>query len=198
MFKYYSFMAKFKPYNVDRKLNIKLDINHIISDGHLCKQIEHIVFALDTSKLEDNYSPIGQNALHPKMMLSIVFYGYATGVRSGRKLSTACQENLPFIYLSKGYFPKKTVLNEFRRKNYMYFHDLFVQVLNMANQQGIGDFTCSIVDGTKIGANSSKKRTKNKEQFGKWKTSLLEDISEIEKELSEGQMSLGEKGIKKN
>lgn len=192
-------MAKFKPYNVNRKLNIKLDINHIINDDHLCKQIEHIVFTLDTSNLEDNYSPIGQNALHPKMMLSIVFYGYAIGVRSGRKLATSCQENLPFIYLSKGYFPKKTVLNEFRRKNYLYFHDLFVQVLKIAVQQGIGDFTFSIGDGTKIEANSSKHRTKNKDQFDKWRASLLEDISEIEKELLEEKMSLYEDGqAKKN
>ncbi len=191
-------MAKFKPYNLNRKLNIKLDINHIINDDHLCKQIEHIVFTLDTSKLEDNYSPVGQNALHPKMMLSIVFYGYAIGVRSGRKLATSCQENLPFIYLSKGYFPKKTVLNEFRRKNYLHFHDLFVQVLNTTSQQGIGDFTFSMADGTKIRANSSKGRTKSKEQFGKWKASLLEDISEIEKELSEEKMNLEEEGIKKN
>ena len=192
-------MAKFKPYNAERKLNIKLDINHIISDGHLCKQIERIVALLDTAKLEDNYSPVGQNALHPKMMLSIVFYGYATGIRSGRKLSTSCKENLPFIYLSKGYFPKKTALNEFRRKNYLYFHDLFVQVLKIASQQGIGDFTFSMADGTKIGANSSKHRTKNKEQFDKWGASLLEDISEIEKELSEEKMNLEEEErLKKN
>lgn len=92
-------MAKFKPYNVNRKLNIKLDIDHIVNNDHLCKQIEHIVSALDTSGLEDNYSSVGQNALHPRMMLSIVFYGYAIGVRSGRKLATSCQENLPFIYL---------------------------------------------------------------------------------------------------
>lgn len=190
-------MAKFKPYNVDRKLNINLDINHIISNTHLCKQIECIVSSLDTSEIEDTYSPIGQNGLHPKMMLSIIFYGYATGIRSGRKLSTSCQENLPFIYLSKGYFPKKTVLNEFRRKNYLYFHDLFVQVLKIADQQGIGDFTFSIGDGTKIEANSSKHRTKNKEQFGKWRASLLEDISEIEKELLEEKMSLDEENLAK-
>jgi len=89
-------------------------------------------------------------------------------------------------------------LNEFRRKNYLYFHDLFVQVLKIAGQQGIGDFTFSIADGTKIGANSSKGRSKNKEQFGKWEASLLEDISEIEKELSEEKMGLGEEGLKKN
>jgi transposase len=191
-------MAKFKPYNLNRKLNIKLDIDHIIGEDHLCKQIEYIVSGLDTSKIEGGYSPVGQNALHPKMMLGIVFYGYAVGVRSGRKLAISCQENLPFIYLSKGYFPQKTVLNEFRRKNYLYFNDLFVQVLKMAGQQGLGDFAFSIGDGTKIGANSSKRRTKNKEQFGKWKASLLEDILEIEKELSEEETGLGKEGIKKN
>lgn len=68
----------------------------------------------------------------------------------------------------------------------------------MASQQGIGDFTFSMADGTKIGANSSKRQTKTKEQFGKWKASLLEDILEIEKELLEEKINLEDEGVKKN
>lgn len=191
-------MAKFKTYRTNQSLNIKLDINNIIDSGHLCKKIEHIVSKLDTSKIEESYSFIGQNALHPKMMLSTIFYAYAVGIRSGRKLATACQENLPFIYLTKGYYPQKTSFNDFREKNYMHFQDLFAQVFQIAEQQGIGDFSLSIADGTKIEANSSKKRSKNKEQFEKWQASLLKDISEIEEELLEEQGRLDGEILKKN
>lgn len=192
-------MAKFKSYNIKRELRLKLDINAVIGENHLCKRIEQIVSTLDTSSIEKNYSSIGQNALHPKMMLSIIFYGYARGIRSGRKLAIACEENLPYIYLSKGYYPKKTALNEFRRKNYLHFHDLFVQVIKLAEQEGLGDFSFSMGDGTKLGSNSAKRRTKNKEQFSKWQKALLDDIADIEKELlKEEKNSASTEEIEKN
>lgn len=192
-------VKKFKSYTIDRSINIKIDLNSVISEDHLCKFIERIVSTLDTSSIEANYSSIGQNALHPKMMLSIIFYGYTKGIRSGRKLSLACKEDLAYIYLSKGYYPQKTALNEFRRKNYRHFPDLFTQVVQIAQQTDIGDFSFSIADGSKLDANSSKRRTKGIEQFSKWQDVLLEDIAEIEQELSDGKMSSKSKEqVKKN
>jgi len=47
------------------------------------------------------------------------------------------------------------------------------------------DTDLSIVDGSKIGANSSKRATKTAEQYEKWKTHLLEDIASLETELEQ-------------
>lgn len=192
-------MGKFKSYNIDRDINVKIDLNSMIDEDHLCKHIERIVSTLDTSSIESNYSSIGRNALHPKMMLSIIFYGYTQGIRSGRKLSLACKENLCYIYLSKGYYPKKTALNEFRRKNYCHFLDLFTQVVQITQQTDIGDFSFCIADGSKMDASSSKHRTKNIKQFSKWQETLLGDIAEIEQELSDEKIDLESKEkVKKN
>jgi len=76
--------------------------------------------------MEAKYSELGQNALHPKLMLCIIFLGYMVGIRSGRKLAQACGEQLPFIYLSKGYHPKQSSINDFRKDNYTHFEDLFL------------------------------------------------------------------------
>ena len=178
-------MATFKKYETGHAHGVVIDVGSYLAEGHLCKQVEKIVTKLDTSAIEAAYSERGQNALHPKLMLSVIFYGYMEGIRSGRKLAKACAENLVFIYLSKGYQPKKSAINDFRKQHYIHFSALFLQVLAKCDEAGLVDASVSIVDGSKIGANSSKKRTKTKEQFEKWQQCLLEDIAALEKEASD-------------
>lgn len=172
-------MAKFKKYEGASDYSLQIKLEDYLSTDHLCKQIERIVMDLDTSSIEANYSNRGQNAFHPKMLLSIIFYGYATGIRSGRKLSTACLESLPFIYLSRGYQVSKSVINDFRKLNYNHFSNLFEQVLQRCILENMADSSLSIVDGSKIGANSSKKRTKNKEQYEQWQQFLEQDLQSL-------------------
>jgi len=185
-------MAKFKKYEIGSDHMEVIELSHYLAEDHLCKQIEKIVSSLDTSSMEAKYSEFGQNALHPKLLLSIIFYGYTVGIRSGRKLSEACQEQLPFIYLSKSYRPKKSCINDFRKDNYTHFSALFVQVLKKCQESGLGDTSFSIVDGSKVEANSSMRRTKTKEQYEKWQQSLLDDIACLEQELSDSEQ------VKKN
>ena len=185
-------MSKFKTYKIGSDYDMVISLGDYLSADHLCKRLEKIVSTLDTSAIEGSYSDLGQNALHPKLMLSILFYGYAVGMRSGRKLATACQEQLPFIYLSKSYGPKKSCINDFRKEHYPHFRDLFAQVLKACQDWGLGDASLSIVDGTKQGANSSKRRTKTKAQYEKWQETLEQDIACLEAELSE------EQAVKKN
>ncbi len=46
-------MRKFKFYKSGKDINIKLDINQLIDEDHLCRFIEHIVSTtLDTSRIE--------------------------------------------------------------------------------------------------------------------------------------------------
>ena len=173
-------MATFKKYDIGEESSVVLDLANYLSSDHLCKQIEQIVSDLDTSSIEEQYSDLGQHALHPKLLLSVLFYGYATGVRSGRRLSIACRENLPFIYLSKGYFPGKSVINDFRKDNHQHFSGLFVQVLAKCMELGLGDPKISINDGSKISAHSSKRRTKDLAGFEKWRQTLQVDIASLE------------------
>jgi transposase len=174
-------MSTFKKYEIGENYKVVLDLGIHLAKTHLSKQIEKIVFDLDTSKLESKYSSIGQNALHPKLMLSVIFYGYTQGIRTGRKLATACEENLAFIYLSKSYAPKKSAINDFRKDNYVHFFDLFLQVLNKCIEAGLADPSTSIVDGSKLESNSAKGRTKTQEKYEQWQEYLLQDIASLEK-----------------
>lgn len=172
-------MATFKKYDIGENYSVVLDLGSHLKADHLCKRVESIVSDLDTSEFEAAYKSIGQNAFPPKLMLSIIFYGYAIGIRSGRKLATACEESIPFIYLSKGYFPKKSAINDFRKANYPYFSDLFMQVLKKCMDADLADPSLSMIDGSKVESDSSKSRTKTKEKYEKWQNHLQEDIASL-------------------
>lgn len=177
-------MATFKKYDIGEEISVQINLSNYLPTDHMCRQIEKIVSELKLDIIESTYSGIGQNAYHPKMLLSLIFYGYAVGIRSGRKLSKACKEDLAFMYLSKGYQISKSVINDFRKANYSHFTNLFNQVLQKCMAVGLADPTLSIVDGSKIRANSSKKATKTQEKYEKWRTFLLEDIASLEQEIA--------------
>lgn len=177
-------MVTFKKYDIGEEISLQINLSDYLPADHLCKGIEKLTSELDISFIESTYSDYGQNAYHPMMLLSIIFYGYTIGIRSGRKLSTACKENLAFIYLSKGHQPCKSVINDFRKANYQHFSNLFNQVLQKCMSKGMGNPDLSIIDGSKMRANSAKKNTKTKEQYEKWQKHLSVDIASLEQAVS--------------
>jgi len=180
-------MGTFKKYDIGEEVSVQINLSDYLSPAHLCKEIEKITSELDISFIESTYSSLGQKAYHPMMLLSIIFYGYTIGIRSGRRLSTACKENLAFIYLSKGHQPCKSVINDFRKANYQHFSNLFNQVLKKCMSAGLGNPELSIVDGSKMRANSAKKNTKTKEQYEKWQKHLSADIASLEQAVSNAE-----------
>ena len=98
-------MAGFKPYKVNQMILLPSSIHDFVPEGHLTKVINRIVEQLDTTAIEDKYSELGQNTYHPKIMLKLLFYGYAVGERSGRKISGRCETDTAYMYLSQMYKP---------------------------------------------------------------------------------------------
>lgn len=194
-------MAKFKQYKIGLEDKMTIDILSLLPKDHLAFFVEQQVSLLDTQVIESKYSKLGQGAYHPKMMLSVLFLGYMLGIRSGRKLAQACRENIGFIYLSKGYYPQKTSINEFRRIHVDHFDNLFKQVLGLfdleeASKKGL-DASTSIFDGSKIRANASKYQTRDKSTYERWLNYLSEDIAEIREELAKQKTEELEKELSK-
>ena len=96
-------MAKFKPYRVEQLMLFPNSIKDYVSEKHLARLIDEVVEQLDTSAIETKYSESGQNTYHPKIMIKLLFYGYAIGERSGRKISLKSETDTAFIYLAQMY-----------------------------------------------------------------------------------------------
>lgn len=178
-------MKKFKFYDSKTCPPLPIDVSTFLPPNHLARFVEEVVEKLDTKKIESNYSRLGQNAFHPKMILSIIFYGYMIGIRSSRSLEDACLTNMPFYYLSRGYKPKKSVLNNFRLAHYKKFKHWFIQILELANEEGILDVSTSIADGTKLRANASKSKSRPLSKYEGYLIHLEKDIDDIKLEIKE-------------
>ena len=71
----------------DRKTDYLLppSVDDWLNEDHLARYIVEVVDQLDLSRLTRQYAGRGSKAHHPATLLSILIYGYCSGVFSSRK-----------------------------------------------------------------------------------------------------------------
>ena len=89
-----------------------------LPDGHLALFISETVDQLDLRKLESAYRSGGKGALayHPRMMLKVLIYAYATGTFSSRGIERQIGDSIAFRYLAAGSFPNHRTICRFRER----------------------------------------------------------------------------------
>lgn len=175
-------MAKFKPLKNNQLLLLPPSLEEFIPENHLSRVVSEIVDSLDTSEIEAKYSQLGQNTYHPKIILKILFYGYATGTRSGRKIASKCETDTAFMYLAQMYHPDFRTINDFRKDNTKEIEKYFVDIIKISQELGLLKVGRIAIDGTKIRANASSSLSKDKKGYEKWLRKVEEEIQEILKE----------------
>jgi transposase len=172
-------MQKFKSENRYQAFLLPPSVEEFVSEDHLARVINEVVDSLDTSVVEQKYSYLGQKSYHPKTLLKILFYGYAIGVRSGRKISAHCESDVAFMYLACMYKPDFRTINDFRKNNADTVASLFVQVVRLCAALKMVQLGTLVIDSTKIRANASGRRTRTKEQYEQWLSSVEKQIEGI-------------------
>jgi transposase len=93
-------------------------IDDYIPKDHLARLVVTICENIDFDSIIKKYSQNGQHAYDPRMMTALLFYGYTTGIRSSRKIATACLERLDFRYISRNLYPAHDRISDFRMENH--------------------------------------------------------------------------------
>jgi transposase len=119
-------------------------------------------------------------AYHPAMMLKILFYSYATGIFSSRKIAKAMRENIAFIYLAAWQQPDFRTISDFRKNNLSELKELFVQIVMLCKHMGIIKLGHVSIDGTKVKANASDAKTYDTKRFEKQIQRLLEQAAAVD------------------
>ena len=149
--------ARFKE--VDRKTRYLFpeSVDEWLPEDHLARFVVEIVDHLDIAPIENEYGGRGGiEAYHPRMLLSLLFYGYATGVFSSRKIERATYDSVPFRYIAVNSHPDHDTIANFRKRFLDRLSPLFTQILVIANGLGCLQLGTVSLDGTKIHANASK------------------------------------------
>jgi transposase len=178
---------KFKPENKEQLYLLPPSINEFVSERHLVRLIESIVNEIDCSTIEEKYSEAGQKSYSPTLMLKLWIYSYCIGIYSGRKIAAKCETDTAYMFLACRYQPDFRTINDFRKDNINYFNDLFVTVLEVCRELGMATVGTIAVDGTKIRANASVSRSKDKEGYEKWKANIEKTIESLHAKADEIQ-----------
>jgi transposase len=175
---------KFRTANYEETLKQTIRLGEALPPDHLARFVVDIVAQLDLSRIYGQYAPIGGEALAPEILLGLLFYGYATGMFSSRKIEKATYENIPFRYLAGGLHPDHDTIANFRKTFLAEIQELFVQILLVAQAAGVLKLGNLSLDGSKIHADASKSHAVS---YGR----LVELEMELKREVQE-LLSLGE------
>ena len=87
-----------KTANYEETLNLKVRLKDVLPPDHLARFIVDIIAQLDLDLIYQQYSDEGAPPYAPEILLGLLFYGYATGVFSSRKIERATHESIPFRF----------------------------------------------------------------------------------------------------
>ena len=91
-------MSNFRNFDRDTGFLLPPSVDEWLPEKHLARFVAEVIDSLDLSAMSNSYRGSGQASYHPKLLLGVLVYGYATGVFSSRKLERATYElgGLPF------------------------------------------------------------------------------------------------------
>lgn len=174
--------SKFKSIQNDQLFLLPPAIGDFIPEGHLARVISEIVDTFDTRKIEEHYSYQGQKSYHPKLLIKLWIYGYATGTLSGRKIAAKCETDTAWMYLTGMHKPDFRTINDFRKDNIKSFEGYFITVLKLCRELGMASVGTVSLDSTKIRANASTRKMMNKDKYLLWLGKVEDELAALTRE----------------
>lgn len=146
---------------------------------HLARFVYEISENISIKIIENTYENCGKPAYSPRLMIRLLFYGYATGVFSSRKIEQATHDSVAFRYLSGDTHPDHDTIAHFRKRFLKELKPIFLQILLIAKEMNFLKLGTISIDGTKILANASK----HKAMSWKWACKIENQLKEEVKKL---------------
>ncbi len=148
----------FKSYDRDQEMLLPLNVRDFVSDDDLSVLIVLVVEQLDLASLIKHYNTLGQNAYHPRMLLSLLFYSYAKGVFSSRKIAEQVRFDTRFMYVAGMQRPDFRTISDFRKDHHLLLKDYFIQITRLCQAVGMAPLQSVSIDGSKVKASASRKQ----------------------------------------
>ena len=154
-------------------------VDYWLPDDHLARFVVEIVDQLDISSITSEYGGRGSMAYDPAMMTALLFYGYATGVFSSRKIERSTYDSVAFRYIAGNTHPDHDTIATFRRRFLPHLKGIFIQILQIAHEMKILRLGAVSLDGTKVKANASKHKALSYGHASKLEKQLEQEINEL-------------------
>jgi transposase len=153
----------------DQSFLMPLDVREWLPEDHFAWFVLAAVEELDLSVFyaacrSDGH---GRAAYEPSMVVAVLLYGYARGIRSSRAIERACAEDVAFRVLAGNQRPDHATLARFVERHEEALADLFTEVLRLCAEAGLVRSRVVAIDGTKVYANASRDASLNYEALAR-------------------------------
>ena len=170
---------KFKKPNYAEVLKQTISLEEALPSSHLARFVVDIIAQLDLALIYAQYAPYGGEAYAPELLLGLLFYGYATGVFSSRKIEQATYESIPFRYIAGDLHPDHDTIANFRKTFLAEIQELFVQILLLAEAAGVLQLGNISLDGSKVHADASKSKAVSYKRLVELEGQLRQEVAEM-------------------
>jgi transposase len=172
-------MSNFRPVNRDMDFLMPPSVDEWLPERHLGRFVVDVIEGLDLRAMTGSYRGSGEASYHPRLLLGLIIYGYATGVFSSRNLERATYDSVAFRFIAANEHPDHDTIATFRRRFLRQIEVLFVQVLGVARELGVLKLGTVALDGTKIHANASRHSALSYEHASKIEAQLKAEVADL-------------------
>ena len=153
----------------EQELLLPPSLREWLADDHLAWFVVEVVDELDLAAFYGGYRRDGHGrAAHdPAMMVALLVYAYAIGVRSSRAIERRCREDVAFRVIAANQVPDHATIARFRVRHETAIAELFGGVLELCAEAGLVQVGVVVVDGTRIAASAADRQTRSYGQIAK-------------------------------
>jgi transposase len=152
-----------------------------LPEDHFAWFVLDAVEALDLEAFYGAYRVDGRArpAYEPSVMVAVVLYAYARGVRSSRAIERACVEDIAYRVLAAQQKPDHATLARFVERHQEALAEVFGGVLGLCAKAGLVGVNVVAVDGSKVSANASREATVDYERLAR---EIVEEAIDVDAE----------------
>lgn len=181
------------PLSRDQLVLFSDRLDDVIPKDHPVRLVDEIMSRIDWAPWEARYhGRLGQPAIHPRVLASVLLYGILVKIRASRTLEESLHIRLDFKWLASNRSIDHTTLSEFRRRFAAELKDLFVQIGLIAQSLDVLSLQQLAFDGTRMRANNRRRGSRTPDELRKAKQELQEKFDQMralaEKEDAQGEV----------
>jgi transposase len=152
-----------------------------LPEGDLVYFLLDTIATLDLTPIFAHYERElrGQPPFHPRMMVALLLYCYATGTRSSRKIMRRCQVDVACRVIVGEDTPDFRTISDSRKIHLARLEALFVEVLKLCALAGLARVGTIALDGTKVKTNASRHKAMSYDRMKSEEVRLKEEIAKL-------------------
>jgi transposase len=172
----------FLPCDREQELLLPPSLRDWLGEDHVAWFVLDAVETMDLSGFYAAYREDGHGrAAHdPAMMVALLLYSYAVGVRSSRAIERRCREDVPTRVICANRVPDHTTIARFRARHEAALSWAFTQILGLCARAGLVSVGVVALDGTSIAADASLAATRTHESIREEVERMLGEASAVD------------------